>query len=1083
MTNIKNTIYPTSAIQRQFWLANQLHPKSSAHNIPSGFHVMGPFDIQALKLSINEIVRRHPIFRTVFGVRDGKLQQIVLPEIKIEAPVVKTNLKNNELTKLMQVQIDQPFDLGIGPLIRLCILKSGDKEFTLLITMHHIIVDLHTKDLFATELSTIYNAYSAGKKSPLKEPAFQYCEYAIQHDEWLESEDYSQMVSFWTKILKDKNHFLDLPVDYDRPRVQSLNGDMYPFSFSQNLTSELKQFSRKNNVNAFLVLLSVYFLLLYRYSRQDTIIIGVPLSNRRQKNFRDVMGCFVSIVPIAVDLSDDPDFLQLLRRVRLAMLGAHRNQEVSFEAIVNELQPERDASYNPLFQTGFTFEHPMKLELQGARIGSVSLHCGGSQLDIFGVFWESEKEIKGYFEYCTSLYAKETVRYFFDHYLTLIQSVIKSPTFQISQFSIISEKEKDKILKGWNDTEIKYFERNGIHSLFEDQVEKTPEEIAIIYDNNSLSYREFNKRANMLAHFLMDKGVCTKAPVGIFMERSIELIVAIYGIVKAGGAYVPLDPDYPENRLSYMIEDTCVPIILTKEGIAGRIPNNNADIISLDSDWEIICNFSENNPKNKIQQNDSAYIIYTSGSTGMPKGVINSHRGICNRVIWMQDEYCLNESDVVLQKTPYSFDVSVWEFFWPLSYGSKLVIAHPEDHKDPFKLAQIIKKHRISTIHFVPSMLRVFLENIEPTNCVTLKRVFSSGEALSGELEKKFFLSINAELHNLYGPTEAAVDVTYWECKKEDTSQGKDNIVPIGKPIANTTIYILDKHLKPVPVGVPGELHIGGVQVAKGYLNQPQLTKEKFIKDPFAGNQNARLYKTGDMGKFRSDGNIEYIGRTDFQIKIRGFRVELGEIESVLCRHKDIANASVITKDFSDSDRRIIAYMVLNKKNAMALSDLTEDVKEFIRKKLPDYMMPSMYIFLNEMPLSQSGKINRRALPEPKIRQTENMKDYIAPASAIEKKLSDLWQELLKIDRVGTHDNFFNIGGNSLLSVYLVSKINVELSKNISVTKIFQYPTISALARFLTGDQQVGVPSVEKLKDRAELRKKASRKKKLKKRL
>lgn len=1357
MMNKNDSCCTASAIQRQFWAQHQLNPENSAHTISSLFRIVGPFDHHLLKKSLNQIVKRHTIFRTVFDIGDGALKQRIFPELIIEVPVVINQCDDIALATSIREEVQKPFNLSTGPLIRACVFHSGEKTSFLLIVMHHIIVDLRTKDLFGIELSTLYNAYASGEKPFLEEPAFQYSDYAVHHQEWLQSDAHLDMVSFWANQLKDTNPFIDLPSDYSRPGIQSLKGNACTFDFSRRFTDDINRFSRKNNVNAFLFLLSVYFLILHRYSRQDNLTVGVPLSNRRQDDFKNVMGCFVNIVPIAVDVSDNPGFLQVLKRVRAAMLGAHRHQELPVETMLEKLRPKRDMSYNPFYQAGFTFEPPMKLELNGLDVEPVHCHSGGSQLDIFGTFWEAGQKIRGYFEYCTDLYTEETIKRFYTHYVTLIESVIKAPELRISQFEMITDDEKDTLLNRWNATGRKYPDMTGIHRLFENQVEKTPDATALVNGICSLSYRMLNHYANSLAHFLIDRGIRPETPVGIFMERSIEMVVAIYGIVKSGGAYVPLDPEYPASRISYMIEETDVPIILTQKTIAGKIPETRSAVLCLDSDWGSIAGFPRDNPVDRTAQDNAAYIIYTSGSTGKPKGVVNSHRGILNRIMWMQDEYRLDETDSVLQKTAYSFDVSVWEFFWPLAVGAKLVVAPPGSHKDPAHLARIINEHAITTIHFVPSMLRTFLENTDPGDSKSLKEVFSSGEALSRDLEAAFFQRLKARLHNLYGPTEAAVDVTYWECGKNDDGMGKSNYVPIGKPVANTRIYILDNGLNPVPVGVPGEIYIGGVQVAKGYLNRPELTDEKFIRDPFSSDPSDRLYKTGDLAKFRADGAVDYIGRTDFQVKIHGIRVELGEIESVLVMHEGIARATVIAKDFGRLDRRIVAYMVpdnthaytvrqlqvlkkqdengiyydlpnnmtvshisqqetdsmfkrifenravlqhgvrlkqgacifdvganiglfslfagmmtqgrifafetiparynalktnaalyefdivpmncclssgkstsefsldpnsstmsesrtrygpavktpfatdgsldaehtgishqsgetglperlterfpgcvdrtvsdviadhgiqridllrvdaeknaaevlagihdrdwtgigqvwieghdgdggisdiktlLEKKgytihadsggtNAPAAlyavqpgydpspeaappghreegspwrcaSSLLRDVQKSVRDRLPDYMVPSVYMFLDEIPLTGSGKVNRLVLPEPDVRKMEPRTEYVCPANSLQQRLADLWQRLLKKDHIGIHDNFFDVGGNSLLSAYMASEINKQFPKHVSVITIFQYPTINTLAQFLAPTEEE-TRKASRLQNRANL--------------
>jgi amino acid adenylation domain-containing protein len=596
----------------------------------------------------------------------------------------------------------------------------------------------------------------------------------------------------------------------------------------------------------------------------------------------------------------------------------------------------------------------------------------------------------------------------------------------------------------FNDTRADYPRDVCLHQLFEAQALRTPDTVAVEFKGAQLTYSELNQRTNQLARHLQALGVGPEVLVGVFMERSLDMIVALYSILKAGGAYVPLDPEYPRDRVAFMLEDTRVPVLLTQEHLLTKLPAHEAEVVCLDTDWADIERRNTNSPSSGVTAENLTYVIYTSGSTGRPKVVMNCHRGICNRLLWMQDAYQLTEADRVMQKTPFSFDVSVWEFFWPLLFGARLVVARPGGHKDSNYLVNLIVEQGITTIHFVPSMLRLFLDNREASSCHSLKRVICSGEALSHDLQERFFARLDAELHNLYGPTEAAVDVTHWACEQESHL----GFVPIGRPVANTQIYVLDSNMEPVPIGEPGELHIGGVQVARGYLNRPELTEEKFIPDPFSDESGARLYKTGDLACYLPTGDLKYLGRIDHQVKIGGNRIELGEIESVLEAHPGVRQAVVLAREDEPGEKRLVAYGVTD----LWQKPDTTQLRLHLEKKLPDYMIPSVFVMLDAMPLLSNGKVDRRALPRPSNKRPELGQAYVAPRNELERYLASTWCDVIKLDRVGIHDRFFELGGTSIEAARFINRLQQELGENIYIVSIFEAPTVAEYAAFLQKD-------------------------------
>ncbi|TVP65178.1 MAG: amino acid adenylation domain-containing protein, partial [Nodularia sp. (in: Bacteria)] len=727
--------------------------------------------------------------------------------------------------------------------------------------------------------------------------------------------------------------------------------------------------------------------------------------------------------------------------------------DLPFEKLVEALQPNRDLSYNPLFQVMFVLQNPASNSIWKTE----EIETGTAKFDILLSMMDTKEGLTGTLEYNTDLFNPDTIVRMVEHFQTLLESIVGDPYQGISELSILTPTECQMLLVDWNNTQIDYPQEACSHHLFEAQVEKTPDAIALVFANQELTYGELNIRANQLAHHLQSLGVQPETLVGICMERSMEMVVGILAILKAGGAYLPLDPSYPPERLTFMLEDAQLPLLLVQPHLVDELPPHAAKVVNIDTDGVAFANYSQANPDSSIELENAAYVIYTSGSTGKPKGAINTHKGLCNRLLWMQETYQLTSSDRVLQKTPFSFDVSVWEFFWPLCTGATLVVAKPSGHQDASYLVQLIAQQQITTLHFVPSMLQVFLEEPGLEKCDSIKRVICSGEALPWELQERFFERLNSELHNLYGPTEAAIDVTAWCCQPNNN----EKIVPIGRPIANTQIYILDKQFQPVPIGIPGELYIGGVGLARGYWHRPKLTNEKFISSPFEPEK--RLYKTGDLARYRADGAIEFLGRIDHQIKLRGFRIELGEIEAVIAQHFHVRETVVIAQK-----NRLTAYVATNQKPNFSLNE----IRHLLKEKLPEYMMPAAFVVLEELPLSPNGKVDRRALPAPDNLRPELANNYQPPQSEVEKSIARVWKQVLNLEKVGIHDNFFDLGGHSLLVVQVNNKLREILHRDLSVVEIFQNPTIKSLAEHLS--QKSSTPTtLGKMRERVDQQREA----------
>jgi amino acid adenylation domain-containing protein len=1108
LTKVQSTtdVHPLSFAQSRLWFLDQLEKGNPAYNIAFALRLQGALDVTLLEQSLNEMVRRHEILRTTFSMVDGQPVQVIASSFRLSLPVEDyQNLpeveRESEVRRLMTQEARQPFDLTQAPLLRAKVLRLTQQEHIFILTLHHIIADEWSVEVFVREMAVLYKAFLAGSSSPLSELPIQYKDFTYWQRQWLQGEVLDTQLSYWKQQLDGVPAILPLPTDYPRPAIQTYRGARQSLELPQTVADGIVALSRQEGVTLFMVLLAAFQTLLYRYTGQEDVCVGSPIANRNHDEVKGLIGFFVNTLVLRTDLAGNPSFRELLTRVRRVALGAYAHQDLPFDQLVEALQPERDASYTPLFQVAFILRNTLHLEeIPGLTLSPLNVESETAQFDLSLVVERTEQGSIAAFEYNTDLFDADAIARMLGHFQNLLEGIVANPQAKLSDLPLLTEAEKHQLLVEWNDTQVDY-PQACIHQLFEAQVEQTPDTVAVIFENQQLTYRELNNRANQLARYLQHLGVKPEVLVGICMERCVEMVVGLLGILKAGGAYVPLDPTYPQERLAFMLEDASVSVLLTQDKFANVLSQHNAKVVCLDAEWQALADWSQENAIASITPENLAYVIYTSGSTGKPKGAMNTHQGLCNRLLWMQDAYRLTATDRVLQKTPFSFDVSVWEFFWPLIAGSRLVLAKPEGHRDSAYLVEAIAKEQITTLHFVPSMLQVFLEEPSLDKCSSIKRVICSGEALSIDLQERFFARLDAELHNLYGPTEAAIDVTFWACQQGS----KERVVPIGRPIANTQIYLLDRHLQPVPVGVPGELHISGVGLARGYLNRPELTDEKFIPNPFEqakaegststssvtgqhfdklsdraegiypdsvthsveqygfpSKQNnlpsalhllpslERLYKTGDLARYLPDGAIEFLGRMDNQVKIRGFRIELGEIEAVLVQHPMVREVIVLAREEGDTQKQLVGYVVPNSARNLT----TDELRSYLKQRLPDYMVPSIFVLLEALPLLPNGKVNRRALPLPESVRPVLAAAYEAPRSEVERAIATVWREVLQLEKVGIHDNFFDLGGHSLLIVQVHSKLRKIFNSNLSVVELFQNPTISALAQHINQNSE-----------------------------
>lgn len=1053
-------MYPLSYIQQQFWIENQMRPQNPAYNIASVFKISGDLDINALEKALNIIIQRHSIFRTSFEIIDGEPKQIEHSSCRIKNEIYE----EKDINKTNQIVVDfikHPFDLSHLPLIRISTIKQSSTRYTIVIVAHHIIFDLKTKDLFAEELAYYYSIVIHGKIGMLDYSYKEYSEYSIWQENWIGSNEYSVMVSNWQTLLKNKVQRLDFPIITNkRPLYLSGHGDSSSFTIKPERFNRLKEFSRKCNTNSYLTLLTIYAILLYRYSHQENITIGVPLTNRRKDEYKNVMGCFVNILPITVCLNDKMSYVEVLRQIRIAMLDAHRNQEVPYVLIDRTIKPFIHFDKNtPIIQVGFTNEHPMRLALEGLEVKSIHVHSGGAQLELFLTWWEDEGTLYGYLEYDQDFFAPNYIDQVVNNFLILLDNVIDRADGTICGIPILSQSEKELILKTWNSTKAFIPENEWVHTLFEKQVSRTPDCVAACFGKESITYSELNRYANHLSYDIQKISNGKNILIGVCIDRSIHMLAAILGILKSGGAYVPIDPDFPKERIHYMIEHSELELIVSENKHIPFLNQFNTRIMTMDSAWENKSEFHDKNLDNLKSQNDLAYVIYTSGSTGTPKGVKVHHRAVVNFLLSMIEKPGISSNDILLAVTTLSFDIAVLELFGPLIAGGKIVIADRNSAIDGTALKETIEKFDVTVMQATPITWRLLIDagwEGRPEF-----KILCGGEALDIELSNEL-TKRSENTWNMYGPTETTVWSTCYKLYKNCN-------VLVGSPIANTQIYILDNQLEPVPVGVLGDLYIGGEGVTQGYLKQDELTDKQFIKDPFDKQSSQKIYKTGDLARYLPDGQIDIHGRSDFQIKIRGYRIETEEIESILCLYPSIKQAVVTVVEMNPGDIRLVAYYILKKNLA---DPEIHELRSFVTQHLPDYMIPSYFILMREFPLTPNGKINRKALPKPEPNRIDLGSNFAPPTNETERILTEIWCEILNLDFVSIHDKFFDIGGTSLLAIYTLNKIKKQFNISISIVILFQYPTIKSFAEFLNSKS---TSSFNGSKERANLRKEALR--------
>ena len=1044
---------PLSFAQQRLWFLDKLEGPNPLYNMPAAIRLVGQLHVDVLARTLNEIVRRHDALRTSFVAVDGTAVQRIAPQLTLPLEVSDLSAllsaeREARAHWLVQAEAQTPFDLAAGPLIRCSVLRLASDEHIFLLTMHHIVSDGWSIGVLVREIATLYSAYAQGLPSPLGELPIQYPDFAHWQRQWLRGEVLERQVDYWKRRLAHSPSLLELPTDRPRPAIASLHGANVPLVLPSGLGPQLQALSAREQSTLFMTLSAAFSVLLARYSGQSDICIGTPVANRNREEIEGLIGVFVNTLVLRAQVDLNLGFTDLLAQVRQHTLDAYAHQDMPFEQLIDALQPQRHASYTPLFQVMFVLHNApqTRLELPGMRVEVVLAESGTAKFDLTLFLTEDGDELGGNIEYNTGLFDAATIERMAGHFANLLQGIVTEPGRPVGELPMVGELERRQLLDRCNAAAPDYLQPSDsvrtAHQLFEAQVARTPDHVAVVYEGSELTYAQLNARANQLARHLRGLGVGPDTLVGLYVDRSLEMLVGLYGILKAGGAYVPLDPTYPRARLATIVADARPKAILTQRHLLESMPAQDACLFCLDSDFGTLHGYDSDNLESRTAPTDLAYVIYTSGSTGKPKGVMIEHAGLTNYLQWALRAYAPEEGEAIPVGSPLAFDATVTSLYCPLLSGRRVVLI-PRGQEVEGLERLLLQPTRWSLVKISPAHLQLLGHRLLPLKppC-TVGAFVIGGEALPpSTVELWRTIWPQTRLINEYGPTETVVGCCVYDVPQDWIATSS---VPIGRPISNTQMYILDDRRQPVTTGITGEIYIGGAGVARGYLNRPELTAEQFISDPFSVDPRARMYKTGDLARWRADGNIEYLGRSDHQVKIRGLRIELGEIEAQLQAAPQIRAAVVLAREDSAGDKRLVAYVVPQDVND---TPQPEGLRATLLHSLPDYMVPAHFVFLDVLPVTPNGKLDRQALPAPDM--TRGTAGYVAPETDIEVVLARIWADVLKLDKVGTHDNFFALGGNSLMAVQIVSRVCAIGSMQIAVRDLFTYPSLGELAAFV----------------------------------
>ncbi|TCS92395.1 non-ribosomal peptide synthetase [Hazenella coriacea] len=1038
-------LLPSSYAQQRMWFFDQLMPDQPIYNISYLIEFEGALDLTVLEKSICHLMMRHEVLRTEFiRVGDELKQRVLPPPHSFSTPI--TNLMAEQDPRQaafsqIQQKAQQPFDLSKAPLFRTHLYQIHHHSHYLLVQFHHIIFDLWSMGVFEQELLTSYRSFSIGQEPDLPELSIQYADFAHWQREWLQGEILEEQLSFWKEKLKGELPVIQLPTDRPRAASQSYQGNKWSFALPKVLSKQIIRLAQEEKVTPFILLLTAFKVLLSRYTDQKDIIVGTPVANRDEEELENLIGFFVNTLVLRTDCSGEPSFRELLKRVGQVVLDSYEHKDLPFERLVEEIQPERDMSYNPLFQVVFSYENkiPVELELPELTVRYHEIDNHTSKFDLGLFLYTQGEHLKGQFEYSSDLFDPETIERMTGQLESLLQGIVEHPDQSIARLPLLSEAEQDHLLLKMNQTDIDFPREKTVPQLFQEQVQQTPHAIALYYEDQAFTYEELYFSSLQLARKLKRRGVQRGTKVALCVDRSIEMIIGILGIMQAGGTYIPLDPAHPSERISFILEDAKVEWILTKASVRHDLPSTKANIFCMDQQSEEIVTEEE---LPVFLSTDPAYVIYTSGSTGKPKGVVVSHRALVNHITWMKTTFPLTETDRILQNVTYSFDPSLTEIFSALLSGAGLVVMKPGGHLDLDYLVDCLKKYQITRLQAFHSILDILLKRKDFLEETYLTHVFTGGELLPVELRERFLEKMSIPLINLYGPTEACIVTTYWDCREKLISP----TIPIGRPVSNTEIYVLDQHQQPVPMGVAGELYIAGDCLAEGYLDRPELTKEKFVPHFLDSATSFKMYRTGDLVRWLPDGNLQFLGRIDNQVKIRGMRIELGEIQSVLESFSEVKEAIVQVQKTSDGSSQLVSYLVPQIQGELNISEIQKRIKE----RLPEYMVPKYCIQIDRIPITINGKVDVQALPTLTFQESNT---YVAPRTQLELKIAQVWEKVLKIQRIGVTDNFFSIGGHSLKAVEMIGELKKELGIHVTLPTLFYHQTIAELALFLEKDE------------------------------
>jgi amino acid adenylation domain-containing protein len=1036
--------------QERIWFVHQLAPGSGAYNIVLNHSLPEPADLEALKWAFAKLIERHEVLRTTFAQHRGVVFQIIHQMVACDIPLIDiSDLDETDSTaaveRLMDQELRTPFDLQSGPLIHCKAVQSSPERLTALIVMHHIISDGWSTNVLAGDLNRLYANYFEGDRPTLPPLPIQYADYSEWQRARSNSRKFQTQLAYWLKQLKDAPPLIELPLDRPRTASPDMTGKVKFFTVSSDVSRDIAALVRHKQATTFMVLVAAFKAMLFRMTGQSDIVIATVVANRTRVELEQMVGCFLNNLVLRDKLDAQATFEETIEQVRDTTLDAYSNQDVPFELVVEQLNPPRSLSHNAVFQVMVAFQNFVTDQLVGLRLGTDSAEDAGSvmttpaiaKFDLSLSMWEVGGTLGGAFEYRSDLFDDDTIDRLIGHYHVLLADAAARPQTKLRNLKVLSDREYDKIVKTWNGWELDYPADRTIHAMIEEQVARTPDATAVIFGDTALTYRQLNDRANLVAHQLVERGCKPERIVGIMLEQSLDMIVSILAVLKAGGAYLAIDTRIPSERLAYTIKDAQPLAVLTHAEHVEKLAAAGATPLLVDNAADAEAAAGSANPDLPQSSRTLAYVLYTSGSTGWPKGVMIEHRSVLHHLWGMNLQYQFGTSDCFFQCHAYTFDVSVWEFFLPLVTGGRVAMVQPDGHQDPSQIVKAMASAGVTYACLLPPMLQLVLADpgVGELN-KSLRWVICGGEPLAPELVSRGFATLTANIDNAYGPTEATVHNTYYHCQPGS----QPAVIPIGRAMPGAKVYILDPYLNPVPVGASGEICIGGDAVGRGYLNNPELTAEKFIQDPFADVMDARLYKTGDIGRFLPDGNIEFQGRRDMQIKLRGFRIELGEITHTLKQHSAVKDCVTIVREDRPGDRRIVSYVV-----AENSSELMGSLLEYLSARLPEHMIPSAFVWMERLPLKDSNKVDIPALPPPSEASLRSG-IFVPPSTADECRLAEIWKDLLGVAQAGVRDNFFELGGHSLLVTRLIARIRAEMGAVLSIRDVFRSPILGELA-------------------------------------